>query len=439
MQARSTGPNLSPIHNVTHWSIAVETLCERPHYVHIGLVGLCSTLFVAYPNLDAKRAHQDQMLAAADMPKVSVVMPVHNAMPYLDIAVESILGQTFANFEFVILDDASTDGSTERLREWAQRDPRIRLLEETHNLGPALSSQRVAKAARAPIVARMDADDVSYPRRLEEQLDVLDTFTEAGVVGGLYDIIDGSGRKIRGPEAWRLLHPASAPPFGNGPLMYRREIFDEVGGYRRECEFWEDHDLIIRMAAVTPIMIVPHAIYQVRQSPVSTRAASEQRRVERAVDLMYRCRERLDEHRPYDDLLEEPVDLDAKVDPRVFISGGSMTLWSGGRPRLFRRMLRRGKLEPNLRTMSALVWTAWASAEPRSLRIFIRSLLLGRRLRARFSVETTKPVRWTPPIGFANRDETTKRSMRTDRSLKSGRIYGTPTAKAPDDIRIPAE
>src|SRR3954452_4959541 len=113
------------------------------------------------------------MLAAAETPRVSVVMPVRNAMPYLDIAAESILGQTFADFEFVILDDASTDGSTERLRVWADRDPRIRLIEERKNLGPAVSSQRVAQAARAPIVARMDADDISYPQRLADQLAVL--------------------------------------------------------------------------------------------------------------------------------------------------------------------------------------------------------------------------------------------------------------------------
>src|SRR4029079_19598706 len=99
----------------------------------------------------------------------------------------------------------------ERLREWARREPRIRLLEEKVNLGPALSSQRVAEAARAPIVARMDADDVSYPRRLEEQLEVLDRFPAAGVVGGLYDIVDASGRKIRGPGAWRLVPPGTGP------------------------------------------------------------------------------------------------------------------------------------------------------------------------------------------------------------------------------------
>jgi len=337
------------------------------------------------------------MLAAAETPKVSVVMPVHNAMPYLDIAVETILAQTIQNFEFVILDDASTDGSTERLRQWAARDPRIRLIEEKRNLGPALSSERVARAATAAIVARMDADDVSYPRRLEEQLDVLDAYPDTGVVGGLYDIIDAAGRKIRGPEASRLVHPASVPPFGNGPLMYRREVFERVGGYRPQCEFWEDHDLIIRMGSISTIMIVPHAIYQVRQSPVSTRFASEQRRVERAIDLMYRCRQRLEEHRDYEDLLDAPTEAGARIDPRVFISVGSTALWSGGKPRLFRRLLGHGDLRPDFRSLSALVWTAWASAEPRSLRAFIRTLLLARRFRTSLSVKTTGPVIWVSP------------------------------------------
>ncbi|MES2120708.1 MAG: glycosyltransferase family A protein [Pseudomonadota bacterium] len=339
------------------------------------------------------------MLAASEKPKVSVVMPVHNAMPYLDIAVESILKQTYRDFEFVILDDASTDGSRERLREWAGRDPRIRLLEEERNLGPAISSERVARAARAPVVARMDADDVSYPQRLEEQLAVLKSFPNTGVVGGLFDIIDSAGRKIRGGEAWRLTQSQSVPPFGNGPLMYRREIFEQVGGYRSECVFWEDHDLIIRMAAVTTVMIVPHAMYQVRQSPVSTRWVSGQHRVERAVDLMYRCRDRLDQSRGYDDLLQEQMDSDARLDPRVFISMGSRVLWSGGRPKLFRRLLRRGKLGFNARTLTALVWTGWASLEPRSLRAFIRSLLLVRRIRASSLVTTDGPVTWaTRPL-----------------------------------------
>jgi glycosyltransferase involved in cell wall biosynthesis len=379
------------------------------------------------------------MLAAAETPRVSVVMPVYNAMPYLDIAVESILGQTFDDFEFVILDDASTDGSTERLREWAARDPRIRMLEEKRNLGPALSSQRVACAARAPVVARMDADDVSYPRRLAEQLEVLDSFPAVGVVGGLYDTIDASGRKIRGPEAWRLSRSGSVPPFGNGPLMYRREVFDKVGGYRKECEFWEDHDLIIRMSSVSPIMIVPHAVYQVRQSPVSTRFASEQRRVERALDLMYRCRQRLEEHRPYDDLLSAPSEEDATIDPRVFISVGSTALWSGGKPRLLSRLLKRGDLRFDFRTVSALVWTAWASLEPRSLRAFLRLLLLARRTRASFAVTTTGPVPWAAANLGGNDLADCARSEQPDRRSPSAPSRGTHAAPAPRSARIMAE
>src|SRR5215210_1130681 len=203
--------------------------------------------------------------------QVSVVMPVRNALPHLDAAVESILGQSFRHFEFVILDDASTDGSTERLREWASRDSRIRLIEEKHKLGPALSSERVARAATATIVARMDADDISYPTRLAEQLDVMNRDPRVGVVGGLYDIIDANGRRIRRAEPWRLIQPGSIPPFGNGPMMYRRQVFESAGGYRKACEFWEDHDLILRMAAITRVMVLPHAIYQVRQSSTSTR------------------------------------------------------------------------------------------------------------------------------------------------------------------------
>ena len=86
---------------------------------------------------------------APQNPRISVVMPVHNALPYLDSAVECSLDQTFTNFEFVILDDASTDGTTVRLREWAEADLRIRLMEGQHNLGPARSSDKVARAARA--------------------------------------------------------------------------------------------------------------------------------------------------------------------------------------------------------------------------------------------------------------------------------------------------
>ena len=361
----------------------------------------------------------------AKIPRVSVVMPVHNALPYLDAAIESVLGQTFRDFEFVILDDASTDGSTDPLREWAKRDARIRLIEELQNLGPAGSSERVAQAATAPVVARMDADDISYPTRLAEQLAVLDAFPDVGVVGGLCDIIAADGRLLRRAERWRLLQHGSVPPFGNGPMMYRREIFDRVGGYRRECELWEDHDLLLRMSTVTKIMVVPHAIYQIRQSPVSTRFASTAERLEAALDLMYRCRDRLERGRSYEDLLRPGAAKSDKLDPRVFISAGSVTLWAGGHPKLFRRALARAQLGMNLGSAKMLVWTAWASLEPSSLRGFIRVLLFFRRLYASYAVHPSGPVLW-PGAGHRNDQQHPVSNNGPDR-------YG---AKSPEKMEI---
>jgi glycosyltransferase involved in cell wall biosynthesis len=365
-------------------------------------------------------------------------MPVHNALPYLDAAVESILGQTFADFEFVILDDASTDGSNARLREWAARDNRIRLIEEPKNLGPAVSSQRVARAAAGPIVARMDADDVSLPQRLAVQLQVLDSRPDVGVVGGLFDIIDPSGRIVRGPELWRTRQPASVPPFGNGPLTYRREIFDQVGGYREECEFWEDNDLIIRMAAVTKIMIVPESVYQVRQARVSNRLLSAQKRVENAVDLMYRARTRLEQGLPYDDLLKSPILEDRKVLPQVFVSLGSITLWAGGRPRLFRRLLRRGSLRFDRSSLAALIWTAWASAEPYSLRAFMRLLLFRRRLAMGLTPHPKEPIVWpqrpnlVPSPFKSSQGARTQHEFEMDYKVKSAEALTPANSRSPD-------
>lgn len=329
-------------------------------------------------------------------PALSVVMPVHNGLPYLDAAVESVRAQTWSDFEFVILDDGSTDGSLDRLHEWAARDSRIRLLEAARNLGPAVSSQRVAEAAIAPIVARMDADDLCKPDRLEQQMALLRLRPDVGLVASLCDYIGGDGQLLRAPESWRLGRRSLFVPFAHGAIMYRREAFDRVGGYRQACEFWEDQDLISRIAAVSTIAVIPRALYQVRLSPTSTRISSEQERLERAVDLMYRSVGRLQSRRDYEDLLASQAVV-PKLNPRVFVALGSQRLWAGGKPRLFRRLLRRGRLRLDLNSVSALAWTAWASASPATLRSFLRLLLL-----ARNGFTATRlhgnPVEWRPPF-----------------------------------------
>ena len=99
-------------------------------------------------------------------PPLSVVMPVHNAEPYLAASIGSILEQSYGDFEFVCLEDASTDRSRVILRQWEAQDPRIRVSCSDQPLGPTAASNRVTALARAPLIARMDADYVSLAEHL---------------------------------------------------------------------------------------------------------------------------------------------------------------------------------------------------------------------------------------------------------------------------------
>jgi len=327
---------------------------------------------------------------------LSVVMPVHNALPHLEPAIRSILEQTHRDFEFVILDDASTDGSTEHLKEWAAKDDRIRLYLGKKNLGPAASSNFVVREAKGALIARMDADDISHPDRLRRQLQILRANPEAGLVGSLSDVIDEQGRKVRGPDPWRLKHSGWFAPFPHGSIMYRRELFDRAGGYREQCIYWEDLDLFLRMAGFAKLLTIPKPLYQHRHSHSSTRLDSKQpERIERATDLMYRCVEALDRGSDYEDLLAVGSEA-TKVDPRVFRARGSIVLWSGHRPRLLKRLLQRGQLQPDLKTMLALGWAGLAALSPSTLRLALKGLAWSRNSASRSDADKDV-IEWCLP------------------------------------------
>ena len=325
---------------------------------------------------------------------LSVVMPVHNALPHLDAAVRSILGQTHRHFEFVIYDDGSTDGSTEQLRDWAKRDARIKLHEGRSKVGPVGSSAMAVEKSTAHIVARMDADDISEPNRLEVELRALQANPRAGLVGSLFDVIDDQGRPIRSADYWKIWRKSAFLPFAHGSVMFRRAPFERAGGYREGCDYWEDQDLIPRMAAVSEILILPVALYRVRQWTRPRRPESDEAHVENAIDLMYQCLARIEQGEGYDDLLTG--NKQGRIDPRVFVSTGSRILWAGGRPQILGRVLKRGKLGLDWASASTLIWGAWASVSPGSLRAFRRLLLRSKNNRARDLLSVAGPLRWSP-------------------------------------------
>lgn len=309
------------------------------------------------------------------MQKISIVMPVHNALPFLSASIGSMLDQSHGDFEFVIRDDGSTDGSREELRRWAKRDGRIRLFESDEKLGPAGSADWIVRQARCSLVARMDADDISHPDRLRRQLEVLVRNPDVVMVGCLFEGIDAAGRVVRVRDRSPLGSPGLAAPFPHGSIMFRRESFELAGGYRRECEFWEDLDLYFRVAAFGRVVVLPEPLYRFRFSSTSTRLTSRQEKVEHAVDLMFECIEAVAAAGDYEQVLASPPPIPRKVRPQAFVSFGSIRLWSGRSPGTLVRMLRRARLAADLASIKIVIWSLWATANPQSLRFALNLVL----------------------------------------------------------------
>ncbi len=302
-------------------------------------------------------------------PLISVVMPVHNAFPFLNESINSILEQTLSDFEFVILDDASTDGSVELLRDWSLRDERIHLYESQKRLGPAGSSNAVVAKARASIVARMDADDIAHCDRLRRQWNIIEVRPDVAVIGALCNGIDASSREVRPRDRWRLVRRSVYIPFPHGSAMFRREVFDQVGGYDETSDGGEDQDLFLRMAARGRVLTLPDVLYSYRYHSSN-------------VTLFNGTRAVGENHSQNGDALA------------AFYMLGAMRLWAGHRPMLLEPMLKKKFLKWNLKTLMILASAFWGHISPSTLRVFLRSSIRLRDLLASVRVRDGRPYEW---------------------------------------------
>ncbi len=221
-------------------------------------------------------------------PLISVIMPVHNGIPFLAEAIRSILDQSFDDFEFVIIDDASTDESLEIAGSIA--DPRVVLVRNERQLGIARTLNRGLAEARGRLVARMDADDVADPHRFARQQEYLSRRSGPGVVGSNAVLIDRNGAEI-GTERY----PASARdirrsilihnPFAHGAVMLTRSLLDRHGVYDPAFLHNEDYDLWLRLdAAGTDMANVQESLFRRRIHDRNITVARQRELV------AYRCR-----------------------------------------------------------------------------------------------------------------------------------------------------
>ena len=211
-------------------------------------------------------------------------MSVYNGERFLDLAIESVLAQTFTDFEFLILDDGSTDRSRAIIESYARKDSRIRLISR-ENRGLIFSLNQLLAEAQAPLIARMDADDICKPHRFERQHAFLQDHPDYGVVGSAAEDIDENGNHYPAPDYVPpqthekvLATIERHPPLCHSSVMARRDVLLSAGGYHQAFRHCEDYDLWLRIANRTRIGNIEEQLIRYRryEDQVSSKFSLEQ-------------------------------------------------------------------------------------------------------------------------------------------------------------------
>lgn len=216
---------------------------------------------------------------------------MYNAQAYVRDAIQSILQQSYSDFEFIVVDDGSTDGSAELVREIC--DDRIHMVSQS-NRGLAVALNRALSVSVGRYIARMDADDISASDRFSQQVALLDAMADVAIVGTSFDVIDELGNRLE--TFWALPHDddikrqiLTENPFGHGSVMIRREVVRSVGGYRPVPI--EDYDLWLRVLREYRGANLPDVLYRWRVNPAGMSHGSSAARTRslrelvRSVDL----------------------------------------------------------------------------------------------------------------------------------------------------------
>lgn len=205
-------------------------------------------------------------------PEIAILMPVHDAGKFLRECLDSILAQSFTDFELIACDDASGDDSAAILAEYAARDGRVKVLRNEKNLGIARTRNRLLEASgKGLYVALMDSDDVCLPDRLERQRAFLEAHPEVGGVGSALEIIDENSKStaFRGyptdPGEIRRIMPLRNV-LAQPAMMLRRPVIEDIGYYNPECVCCSDYEYWLRVLEKYDFANLPEPVLRYRMS-----------------------------------------------------------------------------------------------------------------------------------------------------------------------------
>ncbi len=204
-------------------------------------------------------------------PRITVMMPCFNAQYFISDAIQSVLGQTFQDFEFLIINDGSTDRTKELIKTFS--DERIVVIDQ-ENQGVAVALNNGLRYARAPYIARFDADDICFASRLEKQYHFMISNPDCIIAGSGADYIDNSGNYIfthlplfTTPEEIQRL-PYNLCPFIHASVMYKKDLISQIG-YNKNAHSFEDHLLWLQAKGMGKMCNMPEPLISVRLNPGS--------------------------------------------------------------------------------------------------------------------------------------------------------------------------
>ncbi|MEO0132854.1 MAG: glycosyltransferase family 2 protein [candidate division WOR-3 bacterium] len=202
-------------------------------------------------------------------PLVSVIMPAYNAEKYISEAIESILNQTFKDFEFIIVDDASTDKTWEIIQEYARKDDRIIAVRNEKNLYIAENRNKGLSYARGKYIVWQDADDISIPTRIEKQVAFMEAHPEVGICGAYIQSFNENGdldiRKYATDDAILRKHIFKFSPVAQPVAIVRKESIDKVGYFNPAYPPAEDIDMSFRIGEYYKFANIPEVLLKYRE------------------------------------------------------------------------------------------------------------------------------------------------------------------------------
>lgn len=218
-------------------------------------------------------------------PKITVLMSVYNGEKFLSESIDSILNQVFTDFEFIIIDDGSSDSTWEILKVYEARDKRIVLLKNPANIGLTMSLNKGLAQAKGHYVARQDADDISLPERLKKQAEYLDIHSDVVLVSCNIDYMDSKGKSIG--KSKRCCEPLLVKWFllfynhigGHSQVMFKIEPVLRIAGYSEKRRYSQDYELWLRLCHQGNFVILPDVLlrYRYHENKISSKANHDQK------------------------------------------------------------------------------------------------------------------------------------------------------------------